>query len=178
MSVPRPDHVPQGKTLASPRTGTTPTAAAEPRGWLGHFPPDKRSTIANWFHYAVRAGAQTPEAVCRAVVETVQRRLQAAQDPETDAHLMGVRDALYTDPASTLAYAASVLAYERLPYDARQRVKAERALHFLKDRMGGKAVTAAQLSFLHALGYRGAPPEDRAAASALIDALRRGRGTL
>jgi len=42
--------------------------------------------------------------------------------------------------------------------------------------MAGKPATAAQLSFLRALGYGGELPADRAAASSLIDALRQERG--
>jgi len=41
--------------------------------------------------------------------------------------------------------------------------------------MCGKEATPAQLAYLHALGYRGDPPADRAAASALIDQLEQER---
>jgi hypothetical protein len=51
---------------------------SDPRAWLEHFPANRRSTIANWFHYAVRGGATTPAAVVHQVYQTVQRRLQWA----------------------------------------------------------------------------------------------------
>jgi hypothetical protein len=83
---------------------------------------------------------------------------------------------LRSDQAGALAYAQSVLDYERLPYETRQRVKAERAMGFLKQAMAGKEVTAAQLAYLHRLGYQGDPPVDRAHASQLIDQLRTQQG--
>jgi hypothetical protein len=78
---------------------------------------------------------------------------------------------LRSDQAGALAYAQSVIEYERLPAEQRQKMKAERAVRFLKERMVGKAPTAPQLAYLRRLGYQGAPPRDRAEASALIDRL-------
>ena len=155
----------------------TPSASQpDPRTFLEHFPPGRRSTIANWFHYAVRGGASTPGAVCSAVWQTVQRRLQWRTDPETIAQLTTVLEALQHDQAAALAYATSVIAYEALPYADRQRVKAERSIAFLASTMVGKEPTTKQLNYLLQLGYRGAPPVDRAQASALIDHLRQGKG--
>ena len=146
------------------------------RAWLDQFPPNKRSTIANWYHFAVRNGAFTPEAVLYHVQQTVYRRLQWANNPLTTEHLHSVLQTLQTDRASALTYAASVLAYEALPREAQQRVKAERAFAFLKKGMQGLPVTEKQMAYLRALGHVGPCPEDRAAASALIDQLRRREG--
>lgn len=44
------------------------------------------------------------------------------------------------------------------------------------DWMARKPTSPMQLTHLKALGYRGTPPQDRAAASALIDQLRQGKG--
>jgi len=106
------------------------------------------------------------------VRQTCHRRRQWSD--ETDAET--VLEALDLDPAGALAYAASVLAYQALPLEARQRAKAERAFAFLKSAMVGKPATAPQLYRLRMLGYVGEPPADRAAASALIDRLQQKRG--
>jgi hypothetical protein len=112
------------------------------------------------------------------VQQTVQRRLQWASAPPEIAHLQAVREALQTDCAGACAYAQAVIDYERLPYDARQRVKAERATPYVQEAMRGKPVSERQTAFLRALGYAGIPPQDRATASALIDHLQRERGRL
>src|SRR5712691_9319554 len=150
---------------------TIPAVNSDPRAWLEHFPANRRSALANWFHYAVRGGSRTPAAVVHQVQQTVQRRLQWASAHTVDAHLCAVLEVLQTDRAGAVAYAESVLSYEQLPDEARQRVKAERATPYLQEAMRGKPVTEKQTALLRRLGYTGAPPEDRAAASALIDRL-------
>jgi hypothetical protein len=92
------------------------------------------------------------------------------------AHLQAVLDALPNDRAGALAFAQAVIDFERLPYEARQRVKAERAAPYLEQAMRGKPVTERQVAFLRTLGYTGPQPEDRAAASTLIDRLKREGG--
>ena len=146
------------------------------RRWLEQFPAPRRSAIANWYHYAVRNSACSPADVVHQVMQTVQRRLQWARDPAETAHLHTVLKALQTDRSGALAYAASVIIYEYMPADARQQVKAERATLYLQEAMRGQLVTAKQTAYLRALGYTGPHPEDRAAASALIDRLKRGGG--
>jgi hypothetical protein len=64
----------------------------------------------------------------------------------------------------------------KIEYEDRQRVKAERAAPYLQRAMRGQPVTAKQTAYLQALGYAGPQPEDRAAASALIDSLKREGG--
>src|SRR5262245_54435630 len=94
----------------------------DPRAWLEPFPAPRRSGIANIFHCTVRDGHSTPDAVVCQVRQKVQRRLQWISTPTETAHLQAVLDALQTDYAGALAYAQSVLDFERLPYEARQRV--------------------------------------------------------
>ena len=150
----------------------------DPRAFLEHFLAPRRSVTANWFHDAVRGGATTPATVLHQVHQTVQRRLHWAS-PQTDvAHLQTVLTALQEDRDGALAHAQSVIDYERLPYEARQRMKAERANPYLQEAMGGKPVTERQTAFLRALGYAGPQPQDRATASALIDRLKREGGQL
>jgi hypothetical protein len=137
-------------------------------------PKDVNKVMArfDWFHNAVRSGTQQPAQVLQAVRQECARRRHWRD--ETDAAV--VLEALDTDPAGALAYAQSVLDYEQLPYEARQRVKAERAIHYLKQGMVGKPVTAPQAALLRTLGYQGTPPADRAEASRLIEALLHGKG--
>ena len=146
--------------------------AAEPRAWLEHIPTPRRSGVANCFHGAVRGGHRTPDAVVHQVQQTMQRRLQWTSAPTETAYLQAVLDALQTDRAGALAYAQSVIDYEHLPYETRQRLKAARTTPYLQEAMRGQPVSEKQVAYLRALGYTGPCPEDRAAASALIDRLK------
>ena len=83
---------------------------------------------------------------------------------------------LRTHQAEALRYAESVTTYEALPFEQRQQVKAQRAFQYLKTSMAGKPATAAQHGLLRRLGYAAALPDDRAAASELIDRLLRQQG--
>jgi hypothetical protein len=152
------------------------TPPPDPRAWLEHFPPERRSAIANWFHYSVRSGIPVPAAVLVAGERTILRRLWWCKDLDDDwLHLVLAR--LQDARRGAMAYAQSVIEYEALPYEARRRLKAERSIAYLQDAMRGKAVTPAQLAYLRALGHSGEPPVDRAAASQLIDQLKK-RGAL
>ena len=148
----------------------------DPRSWLELLPAPRRSGTANWFHDAVRSGATTPMAVYQHVLANVSRRLWQERDAERAAHLRHALEVLRTEQAGALAYAATVLHYEQLPYEERQRVKAERSVHFLHEAMRGKAVTPTQVACLRRLGYAGQVPQDRAEASLLIDRLTQERG--
>ena len=147
----------------------TQTIVPDPGGWLTQWPTGRRSLLANVFHFATRKGACTPHAVVAAVIQELQRRLQWGDDPT----LRAVLEQLQGDPAPALHYAGTVITDEQLPYEARQRVKAERATPYLLEAMRGKPVTDKQSAYLRALGHIGPQPEDRAAASALIDRLTR-----
>jgi hypothetical protein len=67
---------------------------SDPRAWLDHCPTKKHSAVANWFHYAVRNGAATPEAVCSAVWQTIQRRLEWSTTPESRGFLLHCLDSI------------------------------------------------------------------------------------
>jgi len=150
--------------------------APDPRAFLHHFEPARRSGIANWFHQAVRDGGRTPAQVCSHVWQLVARRQQSASDAETATLLAQVLGVLRTRQQEALAYAEHVLHYEALPYEARQRVKAERSKTFIAAAMQGKPVTELQVALLRRLGWAGTVPQDRAAASRLIDELMQKRG--
>ena len=154
--------------LTQPHQGDSPSPSPDPRAWLEHIPAQRRSLVANFFHYAVRGGADTPPGVCTAVFKTVHNRLQSARDDGTRAFLQDVLSLLLSTQEAVLAYAGWVLAYEALPHAQRQRVNLARATEFLTQSMVGKEPTAPQLSFLRGLGYTGDEPKDRAEASAMI----------
>jgi hypothetical protein len=147
--VSQPDSVPQ---------------VPDARAFLENFAPARRGPVANLFHGAVRGGASTPQAVLLAVQTDCGQRLRWGGATDAPAVLR----ALQHDREGALAYAEYVLHYERLPLAERQKLKAERAVHFVKQAMVGKAATAAQLAYLVALGHTGAVA-DRAEASRLID---------
>ena len=44
-----------------------PQPLPDARAWLDHIPGNQRGTVANWFHYSARAGAQSPAAVYSSV---------------------------------------------------------------------------------------------------------------
>jgi hypothetical protein len=106
----------------------------------------------------------------------VLQRLQWSSNLDNRQFLQSVLDTLRATQQEALTYAQHVIDYEHLPYEARQRVKAERAVHYLHEAMCGKAVTLAQLTYLRALGYRGTTPPNRAEASTLLEALKQERG--
>jgi hypothetical protein len=153
-----------------------PTPPDDARGWLAHIPPDRRGVGANWFHHAARTGATTPTALCSAVWQDVTRRLRSERDADRSAHLATVLDVLYTDQPGALAYAQSVINYEQLLYEERQKIKAERGRVFLTAAMAGKPTTAPQVAMLRCLGWAGAVPSDKAEASVLIDHLQQQTG--
>ena len=171
MTVPYHGPERQAYNLTQPHQGDAPSPSPDPRAWLEHIPPQRRSQVANFFHHSVRGGADTPPGVCAAAFKAVRNRLQSAKDGDTRQFLHGVVNALLTYPEEVLAYAGWVIAYEALPYDQRQRVKLARATGFLTKSMEGKEPTAAQLSFLRGLGHQGKPPRDRAEASEMIGRL-------
>lgn len=143
-----------------------------PRRWLENLPAARRGVVANWFHHSVREGAHEPMRVLQAVRQVCLRRLHWGNETDADA----VLKALERDREGALAYARSIIAYEALPHPERQRVKAVRTLQYVRQLMATKPVTEPQRAYLHALGYQGPAPTDRAAASALIDELRQRRG--
>jgi hypothetical protein len=155
-----------------------PTPPQDPsRAFLQHFEQKRRSGIANLFHFSIRDhGCTTARQVCSQVWQTVHRRTQYANDKETATHLAHVLAVMQHDQTGALAYAQSVLEYEQLPYEARQRVKAERSRAYGHEAMRGKPVTAPQVAMLRRLGFTGEAPSDRAAASQLIGELMRERG--
>jgi hypothetical protein len=142
------------------------------RTWLDVFAPARRSQIANWFHFAVRSGCPTPEAVFAHVTQELHHRLRyALRDPERITYMQAVLSCLTTDRAGALTYAQHVLEYEALPPAARTRLKAQKSQPYQQQAMAVQPPTVKQLAFLQALGYHGPVPENRLAASEAIEHL-------
>src|SRR5262245_66681662 len=85
-----------------------PGVDADVRAWLEHFPPEKRSTIANWFHFSVRAGLTVPAAVLAAVELRAQRSLYRRPDDDV---LVLVLERLKADRGAAMTYATGVVEY-------------------------------------------------------------------
>src|SRR5262245_53599133 len=115
--------------------------AADLRAWPEHFPAPRSCGVANKFHHAVRGGHTKPATAIHQVQQEVWRRLQWANNSTDDAHLCMVLEALQTDRAGALPYAQSVLHWEALPHEERQRLKAERTAHYQQTYMAQLPVT-------------------------------------
>jgi hypothetical protein len=148
------------------------------RRWLEQWPITRRSLISNLFHSAVRAGATTPDLIIHAVQAELHRRLQYVQPPlnATDEALHGVLQSLQTAPSEAYPYVQTVLDWEALPYDERQRQKQAPGRHFQQQYMATLPVTGPQLRYLHSLHYVGEVPANRFKASKLIAMLRSAQG--
>lgn len=147
-----------------------------PRAWFEQWPDERRSGLANLFHEATRAGQKTPDLVVQHVQQAVHRGLQWSTDPERRAHCHHVLTALTDDRPGVLAYAASLLAWEALPYAEHQRQKQERTANYQQAYMTTLPPTQRQLAFLKNLRDTGPAPAHRAEASAGIDTLLYARG--
>jgi hypothetical protein len=139
--------------------------------WLTQWPPERRSTIANWFFHAVRAGHTDPGAIVAAIADELRRRLQWTANPDQRQWLREVVHRLAADRTAAEAYARTVLEREQLPPAAKAQRKHEQARAFMLEHMRDKPVTDRQAALLRAKGYAGPWPQDRAQASQVIDQL-------
>jgi hypothetical protein len=166
-------------TIPQPSQSSPAGSGADtPRTWLERWPTARRSLISNLFHYAARAGATTPVFIISAVQVELHRRLRYARPPfdATDDALHGVLQSLQNAPSEAYVYAQTVLDWEALPYDERQRQKQAHGRHFQEQYMATLPVTGPQLRYLHSLHYIGEVPANRLEASKLIAILRSAQG--
>jgi hypothetical protein len=156
---------------------STSHAGEAAKGFLDYWEPRRRSGVANWFHESVRAGASTAEEVLRRVDETARQRMISAvvwgsQSPEAKAAAAlrdEVRRLFREHRPEAMAYAESVIEWERLPQDERDRRKDERGAYYRIEWMRSKPPSEKQISYLRFLGYSGPTPQDCAEASELIE---------
>jgi hypothetical protein len=165
-----------GEATICPACGAVLHEPPPAPAWLDQWPPTRRSTLANWFYAAVRSGLTTLPAIVDHVSATLHQRLQWTSDPAKREWLCQVLTSIREDPHAAEDYAGEVWALEQLPADAKARLKAERAQAFMIEAMRGREPSARQVAFLRSLGYTGAPPRERAEASAMIDRLLREKG--
>ena len=148
-----------------------PKAAS--RAWLEHFPVTSRFRVGLWFNLTFRDYA--PQDAAQLIARVRQRvihHIQSSRDPHyTDACL--VFKALDEDPAGALAYAQAVIKYQKLPPEARERLKAARSETYRRTAMARKQPSDPQLELLQSLHYEGPEPANMLEASCLIDALLR-----
>jgi hypothetical protein len=147
-----------------------------PPAWLDQWPAASRSTLAQLFYVVIRRGTRDVPDVVAQVAEELERRLRWATDSAKRELFCAVLQALRDDPEDAETYAGELMAFERLPSAEKARLKAARAKAFVIEAMRGKAPSARQVAFLRSLGYTGAPPRERAEASAMIDRLLQGKG--
>jgi len=133
--------------------------------------------VAQWFYQAVRRGHTVPSAIVAEVYRTLTQQLDWRSDPDRRAWLVEVLATIDVNRQGAERYAAQVLATEQLPAPERAQQKLERAKPYLFEAMQGKPATEKQLALLRSKGVSPLPT-DRAVASAMIDQLVQGRGTL
>ena len=157
-----------------------PAAPLDPEAraaYLSQFDAQRGGPTANLFHYAVREGLSTPEAVLLRVALDVRERLRNSRiTPGDRAHLERVAATLREGPARalTIRYARYVLAYEALPAAERKRLKEGRSDEYRQEWMNQEPATPAQVQYLARLGVENIPAL-KGDASALIDRLLRER---
>lgn len=158
--------------------------------YLGQFPQNRRSTVANRFLDAVRAGHNRPEGIVIAVRfkvaqdightrETLERWPDGDWAEDNRQRLDFFRQLMASLPSpDALAYAQYCLDYEALPQSEKDRMKTRQRDTHIQAHMAGLEPTEAQLGLLRKLGWAGQPTVDsRAEASSLIEAYlsRQGR---
>jgi hypothetical protein len=140
-----------------------------PRAFLELFEIPERNSISQYFHFRVREGADTPCSVAVRVAAHVGARIAQAWGDEVETR----RQRAYLDALSdhldlALQFAQHVIDWEALPATEREARKAERGRVYQFQAMATQPPTDRQLAYLARLGYRGAEPESKASASALI----------
>ena len=140
-------------------------------GWLGHFPEKRRSLLANLFYQTVRAGSIEPLAIVMHVHRECHRRRQHSIDQAERDHWSYVLEVLRESPASSHDSCEQVVHNEQMPRAEREQQKTAAKKGYILRAMEGKPATPKQHAYLLKLGYQGALPEDKAAASVLIDQL-------
>ena len=153
------------------------------RRFLDHFPQEQRSTVANMFLGVVRSDSAKGETHTATLVRDDARaegayRLQTAfryGDTQAIAKWQGILSVLARWPDEAWAYAQWCLDYEAMPYEERQRLKAEHMQEAREMAMAAKPVTEKQAAFIRSLGGDPATVTTAREASQLIDRLKSGR---
>jgi hypothetical protein len=142
------------------------SSVCQPTSLLDHFPPERRSLIANQFFTAYRSGAETVDAILLAVKADVLRRILTEEGDrlETQQLLLSI-----LERGGATDYAKQIVDRERLSPEEKLRLKNERSDHYRRESMKAKPATAPQLQVLRTLGCK-TKPANRLEASQLIEA--------
>jgi hypothetical protein len=159
--------------MTTPLHLVTPTEGASPdRAFLELFAERDRTAVAQYFYQRAREGAGTPLSITIRVAAHVGARLtQAWGDGIEHRRQQAYLDALVDHFNLALGFSQHVLKWEALPAEQREAIKSERGRVYQREAMLGQPPTEKQIGYLARLGWTGAVPESKAAASALIDRL-------
>lgn len=126
--------------------------------------------MSNMFLDPIRSGMRGFEAIVSDVAKQAQRRHDAPYSDETrKAVCVRWRELLTFEIEDALAIAAYYVAYNDLSPSEREKLKAGNSAAYVQASMAGKPVTEKQKELLGKLGFTGAFPTDRKAASEAID---------
>ena len=125
--------------------------------FLDLFPKERKSTISNAFLKQVRRGITNPHNVIYGVAAS------CVTPRDTD-----ILEAMADQPDLAFQYAENRIAYEAMPYDEKQKIKAEVQERSRKEWMKHNPPSEKQVAYLASLGYT-LPVETMEEASKLID---------
>ncbi len=112
--------------------------------FLDNFPVERRSTVSNAFLTAVRDGLKDPSHVVARVVLDTEGTRNDDISQMIDRH-----------PNQAQEYAMNRVAYESLPWEERQKIKAYISNRAKQQWMESNPPSAKQVSYLRKLGYTG-----------------------
>lgn len=143
------------------------------RDFILQFPVRDRGPAAEAFHRAVRAGASTSTEVVAAVRRQALDDLPPSSypDPVKSDRARALLRGLEDDPAGARELAQHAIAWNALPLEERNRLKADRRAEHARAHLAQYPPTEKQLDYLRALGCD-ETPANRLVASLKIDELR------
>jgi hypothetical protein len=147
-------------------------ARAVDRAFLERIPSTARSHVANLFLEPIRNGEIDAERIVASVADKARAELFWARRSKSDriGKWESILVALAEHRDEALACAVTYVAWERLPGERRELVKAERQAGYRSEWMSNQPVTVRQLRYLRSLGVPEVDlPSDKAAASSMID---------
>jgi hypothetical protein len=154
----------------------------DPRTLMDLLPQQERSTVANLFYRAVRAGVTDPSHVVEDVYGQLRERQWEMRRQTRDGLSWAIQRSVVQERwmqvlrehrEDAVAFARYVIAREQLPRGEREAEKAVRAVQYQQAAMAEQPPTAKQLAYLRSLGWPDGA-SSKAEASALIDRLRGG----
>lgn len=133
------------------------------RLFLDNFQHNHKIGITNYLLGKIRKGEKRPD-----------RILQFDKSYQPDWYEPFIR-ALQEQYNKAVGYAMYLIDWERLTPEEKKRIKQARGTEYAKEYMRTQEPTEKQLSYLKALGYTGAAPENKAQAGDLIDKILKNR---